>query len=98
MTKRSWIDALRERLSLLASGWRGSARVAWCIRQQRALAGADGRVVWVRSAELEWAIWGARRGLFAIERMDGLSYLRLAASSGGSRADRRSAVDGPGRR
>lgn len=82
MAKRSWIDAARERLTLLSSGWSGWARVAWCLRQQRALAGTDGKVVWVRGPELEWATWGARRGLFAIERMDGLSYLHEAAPPG----------------
>lgn len=88
MAKRSWIDAARERLTLLSSGWSGWARVAWCIRQQRALAGPGGRVVWVRGAELDWATWGARRGLFAIEQMNGLSYLQVAAP-GHAGADRR---------
>jgi hypothetical protein len=77
MGRRRWIDAVRERLSLLAPGRGGWARLAWCIRQQRALTGRAGKVVWVRAAELGWATWGAGHGLFAIERMDGLAYLHM---------------------
>jgi hypothetical protein len=33
-------------------------------------------VIWVRGAALPWALWGARRGYFAVEYMDGLAYLR----------------------
>ncbi len=75
MGTRRWLDDVRERLSLLMPGRGGWARLAWCIRQQRALAGSAGSVVWVRAAELGWATWGAGHGLFAIGRMDGLAYL-----------------------
>lgn len=81
MVKRRWMDVLRERVSLLVPEWRGWGRLVWCIRQQRALVGAAGKVVWVRGAELEWATWGARHGLFAIDQMDGLPYLQAAAKA-----------------
>ncbi len=78
---RRWMERLRERLSLLAPEWRGWERLAWCLRQRRALAGPDGKVVWVRGTEFAWASWGARHGLFAIERMDGLPYLHAVPAS-----------------
>ncbi len=77
MGRRPWIDAVRDRLSLLGTGPGGWARLAWCLRQRRALAGPAGKVVWVRGAELGWATWGAGHGLFEIEHMDGLAYLRV---------------------
>ncbi|ACG73317.1 hypothetical protein AnaeK_2089 [Anaeromyxobacter sp. K] len=79
MGKRRWVDVLRGRLSLIVPEWRGWGRLVWCIRQQRALVGSGGKVVWVRGPELAWATWGARHGLFAIERMDGLPYLQPSA-------------------
>ncbi|ACG71626.1 hypothetical protein AnaeK_0384 [Anaeromyxobacter sp. K] len=79
---RRWMERVRERVALLAPEWTGWARLAWCIRQRRVLAGSAGKVVWVRGAELAWASWGARHGLFAIERMDGLPYLHAGPPSG----------------
>jgi hypothetical protein len=32
--------------------------------------------VWVRGDAVPWAEWGARRGYFEVQQMDGLSYLR----------------------
>jgi hypothetical protein len=81
-----WVEAVRERLSLLVPDWSGWARLAWCTRQRRALLGPAGKVVWVRGPELEWATWGARHGLFSIGRMDGLPYLQAALESDARRA------------
>ena len=74
---------LREWLALLAPQWSGWGRLVWCLRQRRALAHPRRAVVWVRGHELAWASWGERRGLFAIDRMDGLAYLRAAPVPGG---------------
>lgn len=76
MSVRSFFATVRERLTVLAPQWSGWSRLAWCLRQKRALTGPDRAAVWVRSPELSWAIWGARHGLFEVARMDGLAYLR----------------------
>lgn len=58
------------------SGWNPLARAVWCRKQRLHLAVPGHAVVWVRGATLPWAEWGARRGYFEVQRMDGLSYLR----------------------
>lgn len=84
MGRRSFLEGLRERFALIAPEWSGWGRLAWCLRQRRALRTPRSSVVWVRGPELAWASWGERRGLFEIDRMDGLAYLRaLPARPGG---------------
>jgi hypothetical protein len=61
----------------LASGSRG----AWCRKQRRRLRTPGSSVVWVRGAAVAWAEWGARRGYFEVQYMDGLAYLRPLATS-----------------
>lgn len=56
--------------------WDLLARGAWCRKQRRQLRNPGHRVVWVRGPAVPWAEWGARRGYFDIERMDGIAYLR----------------------
>jgi hypothetical protein len=56
--------------------WDLLARGAWCRRQRRHLRIAGHAVVWVRGPNVPWAEWGARRGYFEVERMDGIAYLR----------------------
>jgi hypothetical protein len=83
MSVRSSFATIRERLTVLAPQWSGWSRLAWCLRQKRALTGPRRAVVWGRSAELSWAMWGARHGFFEVARMDGLAYLRaLTVASG----------------
>jgi hypothetical protein len=52
------------------------ARGAWCRRQRHHLAVPGHSVVWLRGDALSWAEWGARRGYFEVQQMEGLSYLR----------------------
>jgi hypothetical protein len=80
MSVRASFAKVRERLSVLAPQWSGWSRLAWCLRQRRALRGSRGAVIWVRSAKLPWAVWGERHGFFEVERMDGLPYLRAATA------------------
>jgi hypothetical protein len=56
--------------------WSPFARVAWCRKQRRHLLVPGHSVVWVRGAALSWARWGAGRGYFEVQQMDGLSYIR----------------------
>ncbi|ACL67352.1 hypothetical protein [Anaeromyxobacter dehalogenans] len=74
-TLKAVLTALREQLIDPVFGPLG--RLAWCRKQRRLLRGSDRSVVWVRGAAVEWAEWGARHGYFEVERMDGLSYLRV---------------------
>jgi hypothetical protein len=72
------VAAIRARAAEIVQTWAPGARGAWCRSQRRLLQASDGAVVWVRGPTLPWALWGARRGYFAVERMDGIAYLRLA--------------------
>jgi hypothetical protein len=56
--------------------WDLLARGSWCRRQRRHLRTPGHSVVWVRGPNVPWAEWGARRGYFDVERMDGIAYLR----------------------
>lgn len=73
-SRASWFARLRGRVL----GWIGGpiARVEWCHAQRQSLRRPGQVVVWVRSDTMPWALWGARRGYFELERMDGLTYLR----------------------
>lgn len=53
-----------------------AARREWCSRQRQSLRIPGHFVVWVRKETMAWAEWGAERGYFELERMDGLVYLR----------------------
>lgn len=57
-------------------GWGPGPRDTWCREQRHVLAVGHGSVVWVRGEAVEWARWGARRGYFDVQFMDGLPYLR----------------------
>jgi hypothetical protein len=56
--------------------WNLLARGTWCRKQRRHLRSPGHSVVWVRGPNVPWAEWGARRGYFDLERMDGIAYLR----------------------
>jgi hypothetical protein len=62
--------------NLFGSTWSPFARGAWCRKQRRYLRVPGNSVVWVRGDAVPWAEWGARRGYFEVEHMDGLAYLR----------------------
>jgi hypothetical protein len=66
----------RARELLVRPIWDLVARGSWCRRQRRHLRDPRHSVVWVRGPDVLWAEWGARRGYFDVERMDGLAYLR----------------------
>jgi hypothetical protein len=68
------VDAAREHLTRPV--WDLLARRVWCRRQRRQLDLPGHSVVWVRGPAVLWAEWGARRGYFEVQQMDGLSYLR----------------------
>lgn len=76
MTPAAFLAALQGRLvdALWTVGpW---SRGGWCRRQQRQLRGGGRSVLWVRGPAVAWAEWGARRGYFEVQYMDGLPYLR----------------------
>ncbi len=64
------------RKQLVGSAWGPLARDLWCRKQRRHLSVPGQSVVWVRGEAVPWAEWGARRGYFEMEHMDGLAYLR----------------------
>jgi hypothetical protein len=72
------VPSLVAELRQLLFGWALDpiARREWCRRQRRSLRIPGHFVVWVRRETMPWAEWGARRGYFELERMDGLAYLR----------------------
>jgi hypothetical protein len=72
----TFLALLQAQLQRAIPAWGGSARSAWCRKQRHHLGGRGDSVVWVRGDELPWALWGARRGFFDVETMDGLTYLR----------------------
>ncbi len=76
----SWVARLRQRIL----GWVGGPveRVEWCRAQRKSLRDPGRFVVWVRNDTMAWALWGARRGYFELERMDGLTYLRAHRATG----------------
>jgi hypothetical protein len=65
---------------LFGSTWGPLARGAWCRKQRRHLSVPGHSVVWVRGEAVPWAEWGARRGYFEVQHMDGLAYLRALAA------------------
>ncbi len=70
------LSAVRQ--TLFGSAFDPAARLEWCRSQRRRLGAAGGSVVWVNRDAVPWAEWGAGRGYFLLERMDGLAYLRAA--------------------
>ena len=74
MTIPELLESFRKQLFGPAFG--PLARGAWCRKQRRHLSVPGHSVVWVRGEVLPWAEWGARRGYFEVQQMDGLSYLR----------------------
>ncbi len=78
MTMSAFLAAVRRHL--FGSAWSPLARVAWCRKQRRHLRVPGHAVVWVRGDAVPWAEWGARRGYFEVQHMDGLSYLRALAA------------------
>jgi hypothetical protein len=77
------VAAIRDRVADVVQTWAPGARGGWCRSQRRRLlASSDGAVVWVRGPTLPWAEWGARRGYFAVEHMDGIAYLRALPGPG----------------
>ncbi len=73
MTMSAFLAAARKHL---ASAVRDPlVRGAWCRQQRRQLRVPGHSVVWVRGGAVAWAEWGARRGYFEVQRMDGLPYL-----------------------
>ena len=76
MSVPAGLAALRERVTEAFRTWAPGARGAWCRSQRRRLQSSRGSVVWVRGAAVSWVEWGARRGYFEVQYMDGLPYLR----------------------
>ena len=76
MSTRAFLAAIGSRLTDAMRTWAPGARGAWCRSQRRRLRSSHGSVVWVRGAAVGWAEWGARRGYFEVQYMDGLAYLR----------------------
>ncbi len=78
MPPKTLLAELKELLERLVPAWGPLARGAWCRRQRRRLRDPTRPVVWVRGGgdELRWAKWGASRGFFDVQYMDGLPYLR----------------------
>jgi len=65
---------------LVGPAWGPLARGAWCRRQRRLLRVPGQAVVWVPHEAVPWAVWGAARGYFELERMSGLPYLSALAA------------------
>jgi hypothetical protein len=80
MSPTALLAALRTRVIEAARTWMPGARGAWCRSQRRRLRTSGGSVVWLRGAAVGWAEWGARRGYFEVQYMDGLAYLRAASA------------------
>lgn len=76
MTAKPLRAALTALLENVVPAWGPLARSAWCRKQRRWLREPGRSVVWVRGDELPWAKWGASRGFFDVQYMDGLPYLR----------------------
>jgi hypothetical protein len=74
MTVSAFLQAVRTQL--FGSAGQPFGRGAWCRKQRRHLRVAGHSVVWVRGEQVPWAEWGARRGYFEVQLMDGLPYLR----------------------
>lgn len=79
MTISTFLAAVRRQL--FGSAWGPLARGAWCRKQRRHLGVPGHSVVWVRGDAVPWAEWGARRGYFEVQHMDGMSYLRALGAS-----------------
>jgi hypothetical protein len=79
MTLATIVEAVRKHL--FGAAWNPLARVSWCREQRRHLRVPGHSVVWVRGDALPWAEWGASRGYFEVQRMDGLPYLSPLAPS-----------------
>jgi len=80
MTFPAFLDAAQKVLSHALRTWGPWARGAWCRKQRRRLSAPGGSVVWVRGDVSPWAEWGARRGYFEVQYMDGLPYLRAVGA------------------
>lgn len=78
MTFSAILAAVRKHV--LGSALDPLVRGAWCREQRRHLGVPGSSVVWVRGEAVAWAEWGARRGYFEVQRLDGLSYLRALGS------------------
>ncbi|HEY6101149.1 MAG TPA: hypothetical protein VIW03_17060 [Anaeromyxobacter sp.] len=76
MTPPAFLAAIRRHLLDAVRTWGPGTRGAWCRKQRRLLGVSGGSVVWVRGDAVPWAEWGARRGYFEVQYMDGLPYLR----------------------
>ena len=70
------LAAIRSRVADAFQTWAPGARGEWCRRQRCRLRSSDGAVIWVRGRAVPWAEWGARRGYFVIDYMDGIAYVR----------------------
>jgi hypothetical protein len=81
MTAKSIPAALAAFLQSLVPASGPLARSVWCRKQRRRLRVPGHSVVWVRGQEVPWAKWGARRGFFDVQYMDGLPYLRALGAA-----------------
>jgi len=66
---------------LFGPAWGPMARGLWCRKQRGLLRRPGHAVVWVGRESIPWAEWGAARGYFGLEHMDGLPYLTDAAAA-----------------
>lgn len=81
MSAAALFAAFGRRVTDAVLAWAPGGRRTWCRRHRRRLRSCDGSVIWVRGRALDWAKWGARRGYFTVEYMDGLAYLRSTPGS-----------------
>lgn len=82
MTVTAFLSAAYGHVLSAVQMWGFWAPRAWCRKQRRRLAVPGGSVVWIRRDVLPWAEWGARRGYFEVQYMDGLPYLRALGAPG----------------
>jgi|APIni6443716594_1056825.scaffolds.fasta_scaffold381957_1 hypothetical protein len=78
-TIQAALAAVRDQL--LGGAWGPLARGLWCRKQRGVLEPPGHRVVWVSREALPWAEWGAARGYFTLDRMDGVPYLMRALAA-----------------
>ena len=76
MTLTTFFAMLKTRVADAIGNSGLGPRAAWCRKQRHILSTPGTSVVWVRGDAVPWAAWGARRGYFDVQFMDGLPYLR----------------------
>lgn len=81
MSVSAFLAALQRHLADAIRTGAPWTRWGWCRKQRRHLRASGGSIVWVRGDAVPWAEWGARRGYFEVQYMDGLPYLSALAAT-----------------